>query len=375
MVTYEFILEVFFYIFFIFAVMRIMVSVLNFFSRPYLRKNINVDNSKYKPVMFSILIPARNEEKRISNLLDSIIQQSYTNFEVIVYNDNSFDNTSDIVRNYSLVDERIRVIDGEELPCGWVGKNYACHVLASMARGDYMIFVDSDVYFSSDFLLSLWFYLQKNDFCFLSIFPEQVLITIGEKITVPIMNRVLLSLLPLLFVSVTNFAYLSAANGQCMIFKREVYINNLPHFVFKDSLVEDIMIARYLKKNRHKIQCLLGNGFIYCRMYENYLEAVNGFSKNIRQMFIDSYFLCFFYGFSSNFSSLVLYFLYNPKFGFILLFLNFLVYCINMITSNFKVSIIYWIMQDLVFWHIFALSIYSRLKGRYEWKNRKIKVN
>ena len=86
-----------------------------------------------KPPLISVLVPARNEEENIGNCLESLRSQDYPNFEVIVIDDNSGDNTTAIVTEYAARDNRIRLISGKPLPDDWAGKPFACQQLAEEA--------------------------------------------------------------------------------------------------------------------------------------------------------------------------------------------------------------------------------------------------
>ncbi|MCD7963375.1 MAG: glycosyltransferase [Rikenellaceae bacterium] len=102
---------------FIFAVVSLTVSAYNYFSRPYLPKNIILEDEPF----VSILIPARNEENNIARLLDDLRKLDYRNLEVIVYNDNSTDNTARIVEDKKLY-LNIKLINAGEPEKGWTGK-------------------------------------------------------------------------------------------------------------------------------------------------------------------------------------------------------------------------------------------------------------
>ncbi len=118
-------------------------------------KSDNILN--YKDNKFiSIIIPARNEEKRIGNLLKSLQNQSYKDFEVIVVDDNSSDNTKKIVEAYAIKInkdkknlEQTAGIDiyYYKLPEGdWKGKTAACFFGALKAKGDFFLFLDADIF-------------------------------------------------------------------------------------------------------------------------------------------------------------------------------------------------------------------------------------
>ena len=88
----------------------------------------------------SVLIPARNEESNINDCLLSVLSQNYTNYEIIVLDDESFDHTCDIVNDISARYKKVKLLQGKPLPAGWLGKNWACNQLAENAKGDIFLF-------------------------------------------------------------------------------------------------------------------------------------------------------------------------------------------------------------------------------------------
>lgn len=157
----------------------------------------------------SVLIPARNEASNIGLILHDLIRIEGEEIrEIIVYDDASDDATPDIVSEYMLQDERIRLLRSQGLPDGWLGKNNACHRLAQEARGDYFLFLDADVRVAPDFINRLLAYAVGKKVSLLSIFPCQTMYSWAEKITVPNMHVILL------------FASFTAYGATCWLFLR-----------------------------------------------------------------------------------------------------------------------------------------------------------
>ena len=77
--------------------------------------------------LISIIIPARNEHLNIKRCLQSIKNQSYSNFEVIIIDDNSTDDTYKIAEQFCQNDDRFSIIKINHDNPDWVGKNYASH--------------------------------------------------------------------------------------------------------------------------------------------------------------------------------------------------------------------------------------------------------
>lgn len=265
----------------IFAFIRFLVAFFNYITQPYLK-----EYPLNKARQVSVLIPARNEERNIRKLLIDLQGQTYKNIEVIVFNDLSTDSTRQIVEDFVKSDNRFVLINGETLPEGWLGKNHACHQIAKHARGDYFLFLDADVRVNARFIELTLAFMQKKRLNLLSFFPYQVSGSFGESITVPVMQWILLSLLPLRLVQWTRKVSLAAANGQMMMFDAETYSKYNFHEIFRSNPVEDILIARRVKRLRLRMATLLGlPSDIRCRMYSSATEAINGFSKNVCEFF------------------------------------------------------------------------------------------
>lgn len=273
-----------------YLIVQLLVALVNMISGQYLKKADAEGN-----LLVSILIPARNEENNIGNLLNDLSGLDYRNFEVMVYDDDSADQTSLIVHEKSLHDQRIRYIRGLGLLPGWLGKNQACHNLAMQAAGEYLLFLDADVRLMPGLLTDSMAFIQKHDLELLSLFPVQKMKSTGEWLTVPLMNQILIGNLPLILIRRSQMPDFAAANGQFMLFRAETYKNNWFHKELRDEKVEDIGIIRRMKRMKLNVHTLLSGGQIMCRMYTDYGEALSGFAKNVHAFFGSNWFLLFLY--------------------------------------------------------------------------------
>lgn len=272
------IIAIYFVLFFL--ILRFVVTVFNFVSDPKLRRV-----SRHYTELVSILIPVRNEEANIIDLLLSIQKQDYQDYEVLILDDNSTDNTYQICLDFAQNDSRFRIIKGKELPAGWLGKNYACHQVAKQAKGEYLLFIDADEQVNDGLINSAIHRMKLNQLSLLSLFTNQSMLTMGENMVVPLMHFMLLNLLPVRLVLLVKNASVAAASGQFMFFNAADYHKNNWHQQVKDKVVEDVEIMRLVKANKLNGEALLANGMISCRMYNSYAESLNGFSKNFLAAF------------------------------------------------------------------------------------------
>jgi glycosyltransferase involved in cell wall biosynthesis len=275
---------------FIFLILRFAVTLFNFISDPKLRRV----NRRYHELV-SILIPARNEEDNILTLLNSIDSQDYQDYEVVILDDDSTDRTFSICEGFAATHSRFRVIKGELLKEGWLGKPYACHQLAQQAKGNYLLFLDADEQVYDGLINSAVHRMQAKHLALLSLFTNQDMRSFGEKTVVPLMHYLLLNLLPIRLIYLLKNPAFAAASGQFMLFNAALYHKHQWHQLSKDRVVEDIEIIKLVKMEKLPAESLLANGLISCRMYTNYKDAVNGFSKNFLAPFNYSIigFLCY----------------------------------------------------------------------------------
>lgn len=117
-----------------------------------------------KKNMVSIITPAYNCEKYIAETIESVMKQTYNNWELIIINDCSIDKTHDIVKSYSKVDSRIKLINLEKNSGVVVARNTALE----MAMGEYIAFLDSDDLWKSEKLERQISFMKSNQygFCF-----------------------------------------------------------------------------------------------------------------------------------------------------------------------------------------------------------------
>ena len=351
--------------------LRFTVALVNMLSRPYLPHVIK-DRSEMPSL--SVLIPVRNEEKNIGTLLGSLAMLPYERAEIIVYDDGSTDNTAEVVSACSRVDCRVRCITGEELPAGWTGKNHACDNLAAAAANEYLLFLDADVTVGEDFLKRAVSFASRHRLALLSMFPRQRMRSRGEKIVVPFMFRILLSLLPLFLIRRCRWTSFSAANGQMMLFHGETYRRYRFHEKVRDSLAEDIEIMRLIKKNRLRGDTLVGGREIECRMYRNYTDGVNGFSRNIFSMFGNSITFFMLYAVTGMAGWILLLFLppqFAVTYSLMVVFLNAMI----AFTSRQRIgeNLLYLLPGIAVFYHIAFLALRRRAGKSFEWKGRIIR--
>jgi len=261
--------------------------------------------------LVSVLVPARNEAAAIADCLSSLQAQTWPDFEIIVLDDQSEDDTTDRARALGFAGEgRLRVLPGKPLPGGWVGKCWACHQLSEAANGEILMFTDADTIHSPGSVAAAVRVLRADGAGLLSLWPGQTLHTWSEKLVIPIGYILFIGLLPLaLFewmvrkpgivrlIPRRQLAGLGVSNGQCLVFERDVYHRVGGHGAVRGNLVEDVAFGRLfasLAGEGIRVINRDGSGLVRCRMYATFRALWEGFSKNLRPAFEDDVFAyCF----------------------------------------------------------------------------------
>jgi chlorobactene glucosyltransferase len=231
--------------------------------------------------LVSVLIPARNEEKNIERCLDSLRNQLYKNYEILVLNDNSIDGTGKILDRIAAEDPRIRVFTGNTLPDDWYGKPYALHQLSSHANGDILIFTDADTVHSPLSISWAVTNIQCLKADMISGYIGQVFLKFGEIITVPLMFFLTGFVIPLFLNRFTKMTCFSAAVGQFIVIRHEVFKAIGGCREFKKKTSEDIYMSRLVKRKGYASRFVNITEHVNCRMYDGYRNAVEGIGKNI----------------------------------------------------------------------------------------------
>ncbi|NTV97619.1 MAG: glycosyltransferase [Chlorobiaceae bacterium] len=230
----------------------------------------------------SVLVPARNEKLNIVRCVRSLLRQDYPNYEIIVLDDGSTDTTPVLLQG--LREEsggRLRVLEGEPLPHGWHGKAWACFQLAREAKGELMLFTDADTSHEPYALRRSAAALVESGADMLSLTPRQELVSFWEKLVVPLVYVILMCYLPLRLVSCTRMPAFCFANGQFILFRRDMYQRIQGHASVREVLVEDVWLCRAVKKAGGRVVAFDGTAAVSCRMYRSLAGVWEGFSKNL----------------------------------------------------------------------------------------------
>ncbi|MCS7211288.1 MAG: glycosyltransferase family 2 protein [Chloroherpetonaceae bacterium] len=267
----------FYYQLFILACLLVFFGILikNLFDLRFLFS----ESTEYPFV--SILVPARNEEHNIERCVRSLLAQDYPKFEVIVLNDHSTDRTGEILTTLQQREARLRVLNGKDLPNGWLGKAWACQQLAEAAHGELLLFTDADTAHRPSAVRRAVATLLTTKSDMLTVVPYQVMESFWEKMGVPLVHFLIMCFLPLSQVWKSRNTAFSFACGQFILFRRKFYEKIGGHRAVRTALVEDVWLVKATKRAGGKAMVFNGIDAVNCRMYHSLSDVWKGFSKNL----------------------------------------------------------------------------------------------
>jgi glycosyltransferase involved in cell wall biosynthesis len=227
----------------------------------------------------SAIIPARNEEAVLASCVRSLALQPEI-CEIVVVNDQSTDGTADVGRRLAAEIPHLRLLQTEEVPAGWVGKNNAVWIGAREASSEWLLFTDADAELAPGAAARAVQIAHDTGAALVSFSPEQVTQTWYEK-----------SLIPFVYCRLAKyFSYrevndpassAAGANGQFLMIRRDVYREIGGHASIAGEVLEDVALAKRTKAAGHRIWFGPGYGIVRARMYRSFEAMWEGWRKNL----------------------------------------------------------------------------------------------
>ena len=235
----------------------------------------------------SVLIPARDEVANIERCVRAADAARGPIVEIVVYDDGSTDGTGEVLTR--LLDEipRLRVLQGETLPPGWVGKPHAMHRLSAVAAGEVLLNVDADVTLAEDGVLRMLSLLGTPEqvpgglgAALVTAVPRQCTGSVGEEVMVPLLHLSYVAWLPMPLIHRTRDSRVLAANGQLLMVRRSALEAVGGWASVRTAMVDDMALCRVFKKSGQRVVFADGDRIAQCRMYSDAASLWRGFAKN-----------------------------------------------------------------------------------------------
>jgi glycosyltransferase involved in cell wall biosynthesis len=238
----------------------------------------------------SIILPVRNEERSLAVCLESLTSQSDEGFalgrewEILVVNDDSTDRTREIAAEVAARYPGVILLDAPPLDLsshgGFTGKTNACWAGAQVARGRNLLFTDADTVHEPGDLLRALREREKHKAALLSYSPRQIVSGFWQHALMPLVFSELASVYPPKQVGDPT-RRLAAANGQFLLVEREAYFSVGGHRAVGTAVLEDVALARNIKRGPRVIRFRYAPEALSTRMYWTTAEMMEGWSKNL----------------------------------------------------------------------------------------------
>jgi chlorobactene glucosyltransferase len=231
----------------------------------------------------SVVVPARNESLNITACLRSLGDYDYPDFEVIVVDDRSDDDTYAKARAVAQESRAsIHVVSGEELPEGWLGKPWACWQGIQRARGQVLLFTDADTEHGPELLRRAVAGLAEEQADLLTVVGRQVMGSFWERLIQPQIFLMMLARFPDFERTARNDRWRDAiANGQFLLFPRASYEVIGGHEVVRAEVAEDLALAQVIKREGLRLRIRSAEDALSTRMYRSLSGLLEGWTKNV----------------------------------------------------------------------------------------------
>ena len=226
----------------------------------------------------SVIVPARNEAACLAECLRSLAGQGGVNYEVIVVDDHSSDDTRVIAESFG-----VRVIAADPLPRGWSGKCNAAWTGARAAKGKWLLFTDADTKHAPD---SVAVGMREALDCgasLLSYSPKQEVHSLAERALMPVIFAELAATYRPKDVCDPNSSA-AAANGQYLLVRRDAYEAVGGHAAIATAILEDVELAKRIQQAGYRLRFRWSDA-VSTRMYRTFGQMWEGWTKNLALLF------------------------------------------------------------------------------------------
>ena len=251
------------------VILGMLISIALFLRPKKLKSSKYIITEEIRKV--SIIIPARNEEINLKNILSDIKNLEYPIHEVICVDDQSTDNTADVIDQFSA-----NKVSVEMIPNGWKGKTWACQLGAETANGEILLFIDADVRLEPQAVNSLVHsHLQFQSP--ISVQPTHHVIKVYEYLSL---------FFNMIQVAATGLGFMGSQKtyglfGPIFLISRNQFFALNGYNAVKGKVVEDFSLGQYYKRNNVHPKMYLGDRLISYRMYPHGIDTlIEGWAKN-----------------------------------------------------------------------------------------------
>jgi chlorobactene glucosyltransferase len=233
----------------------------------------------YDVPLVTIIVPCRNEADRILTAsIRSILGQDYGHFEVIAINDRSTDRTGEILGELAATNGRLRVLEGAELPAGWLGKPHAMHQALPHARGEWILATDADMIFHPTALRAALAHATAKEADAITLIPFFESGSFWERVMIPTWAWVML-IFTIVFRIDNPKSPGALGLGGFFLLRRTVLHRVGGYEALRNEVMEDVRLAEMIKRSGARLRTEHAPALVRTRMYRNFREMWESCTK------------------------------------------------------------------------------------------------
>lgn len=239
-------------------------------------------NSRDLSASVAVLLPVRNEATNIVDLVATLkAQTGISDLKFYFLDDNSEDQTLELLKHEIAGDQRFTFSSGQLLPEGWLGKPWALEQLRAKTKADYIVNLDADVRLVPRAICAAINLTIEQKLDFVSPYPKQIAKSFGERMVQPLLQWSWLSTVPLRIAEKSGRASLAVANGQFFAVRESALAAVSGYSASKNAVLDDLELARTLLRNGFKGCVVDGSHIATCHMYNSWAEVKAGYGKSL----------------------------------------------------------------------------------------------
>jgi cellulose synthase/poly-beta-1,6-N-acetylglucosamine synthase-like glycosyltransferase len=318
-----------------------------------------------------VVVPMRNEAENVEGIVATLSAQDGP-FHFYLLDDNSEDQTLDLLQRFTSGDTRFTAIKGAPLADGWIGKTWALQQLFEASSEEIIVSIDADVRLTNDAINKAVTSLHSARLDFLSPYPRQIARSLGERLIQPLLQWSWLTTVPLRYAEGARQKSMAVANGQFFVVRRSALDSIGGYESVKHAVIDDVFLARQLIASGSAGTVINGSDIAETRMYASWNEIEAGYGKSLNQAFgsiFGAIFVMVFL-FATSIAPLILGLLGNP-YGW----LGFAAIVGSRMLSAIKSrgSVVDSVLHPISIAALIYLIIYSYLvRGTVTWKGRTV---
>jgi glycosyltransferase involved in cell wall biosynthesis len=223
-----------------------------------------------------VVVPARDEERNLGPLLDSLLAQTLAPKRIVVVDDRSTDGTAVVIARHA---PRVTRVEGQGPPAGWFGKPAALAAGIAATSAPWLLFVDADVRLGADNLASASAEAARRGWDGISLWGRWQTPSFGARLLQSVIGGFVRGAHPLDRVNDPRRSE-AFLNGQYLLIRRDALEKIGGWAAVKDRVLEDVALAKIAKREGVKIGMLLAPERMTVVPYRSLTEAFNGYLKN-----------------------------------------------------------------------------------------------